>query len=335
MKKQLFCPVIIFSILAVLFGPATLLSAPYYEGKRINIIVGNEAGGGYDRIARLLAKHLSKYIPGKPVIIVENMAGASGMICAGHVYNIAKPDGLTIGTFNRALSFAQLLKAPGARFDLRKYSWICSGAREPAVLALRTDLPFKTLDDLKRAKEPLHLGSTGPAAPDSQFPVLLAEFAGLKLRIVTYISSADSMLAIERKEIDGKAGSYSSLKPYIDNGLVRPLVRGRVSDPEIENLPLDEDFATDKIGKTIMAMRSAPDLIGRPFVAPPKTPPDIVAILKEAFAKVAKDPDLQEESKKIKMTVEYIPADECIKVVDYLLNQPEDIVKEFSKYIKF
>ncbi len=337
MKKLALCLFFVLFLLSFFIPPKELLSAQYYEGKRMTIIVGYGPGGGYDRLARLLAKHLPKYIPGKPSIIVENMPGADSMIAANHLYNIARPDGLTIGTFNRGLPFAQLLKAEGARFDITKYAWIGSAAIEATVLALRTDMPYKTFTDLTNAKETVMIGATGPGDPATySFPILLKEYLKLNLKLVTgYTSSADIMLAVERKEVDGRGASYSSMRPFIERGLVRPLIRGRVSELGIENLPVDEDLTNDNKEKTIMAMRSAPERIARPYVAPPKTPPDVINILRDAFAKVAKDPELKEDSKKSMMTVEYIPVEECLKVANYLLNQPDDIVKEFSKYVKF
>jgi tripartite-type tricarboxylate transporter receptor subunit TctC len=155
------------------------------------------------------------------------------------------------------------------------------------------------------------------------------------MKMVIYPSSAAIALALERKEVDARSGSYSSFKPAIDQGLVRPLIRGRVFVPAIENLPVDEDLTTDRIGKAIMAMRSGPDRVGRPFVAPPKTPSDSMAILKDAFAKVVKDPKLLEDAQKLGMTPKYVPSEECLKTLNEVLNQPEEIIKEFGKYFKF
>ena len=312
-----------------------LWAAPYYEGKKIALIVGYTPGGGYDRIARIFAKHLPKYIPGKPTVIVENMPGADSIIAANHVYNIAKPDGLTICAFNRGLPFAQLLKVEGVRFDLRKYSWIGSLSTEAIVLALRTDLPFKSVDDILKAKDPIMLGATGMASSGAQLPLLLKEFAGVNLKIITYTSGPDSLLAIERKEVDGRAGSYGSQKAHIGRGLLRAFIRGRVAEPGIENLPVDEDLAKDPKGKTLMAMRSAPDRIGRPYVTTPGTSPEVMTVLREGFVRAAKDPELNGEAKKLDLSVEYVSADECLKTMDYILNQPADIVREFGKFIKF
>ena len=322
-------------VLLVLFSSAEVTAAPYYEGKTMRIIVGFAPGGGYDRLARLLAKHLPKHIAGGPNIIVENMEGASSIIAANHIFNLAKPDGLTIGAVNRGVPFAQLTKVEGVKFDITKFSWIGSAATEATILVLRTDSPYKSVEDMRQAKEPIPLAGMGPGTSDTQFAILLKEFCGANLKLIIYPSSPDGMLAIERKEVEGRAGSYSSLKPYIERGLVRPVIRGRVAEQGIENLPVIEDFTTHPVGKTIMAMLAAADRIGRPYIAPPGTPPEVINILRDAFAKVSKDADAQEEAKKIRMAIEYTPAEETLKTLDYLMNQPDNVVKEFSKFIKF
>jgi tripartite-type tricarboxylate transporter receptor subunit TctC len=335
MKGKAIVRVIGAIVFAAMLLPSTGQSAPYYEGKRVTILVGFTPGGGHDRMARILAKHLPKHIPGKPTILVDNMPGATGMIEANHVYNIAKPDGLTIGTLHGGIIFVQLAKAEGVKFDLTKYAWIGSASSESTVLAVRTDLPFKTFKDLQQSKYQIVLGTTGPADVNGQFPVLLKEYAGINVKMITYPSSADIMLAIERKEIDGRGASYSSVKPFIDRGLVRPLIRCRVSEPGIENLPVDQDVTTSKIGKTVMALLNPAYVMGRPYVMPPNTPDSIVGIWREAFARVVKDPEAAAEGKKLSMSMEYTPADECLKLINYVLTQPPDIVKEVNKFIKF
>ena len=309
-------------------------AAPYYEGKRLTLIVGTNPGGGYDNAARLVAKHLSEYIPGKPTVIIENMPGAGHVVAANHLYTIAKPDGLTIATLNRGLVFAQLTATEGIRFDLKKFAWIGSIAVDPTVFFIRADLPHKTIDDLRKAKD-LAGSCEGLGTTGCQFYILLNEFLGLNLKIVVYPSGADSRLAIVRKEVDVRAGSYSSEKRFVTGGILRPMMRGRVALPEIEKLPINEDLTTDSKGKTIMAMLSSVDLFSRPFMAPPGTPSNVMAILREAFSKVAADPGLLEEAKKMEMDIKYVSAEECMKVLNYEFNQPESILNEFRKYIKF
>jgi len=322
--------------LAAMLLPLAAPAQPNFSGKTITIIVGYKPGGGYDATARLLARHLPDHIPGKPTVIVQNMPGGNSIIAANHVYNVAKPDGLTIGTFNRNLPIAQLTKVQGVKYDMLKFAWIGSAANETTILAIRNDLPYKTFEDLRKAKEPVVIGSTGPGANTYDFPLLLKDLVGLNFKIVSgYSSSADIMLAVERKEADGRAGSLSSLRPFIDRGLVHPVIRARSTEPGLEKLPVDESFAPNPRAKAIMALRSAPEQVARPYVLPPNTPADIVKVMRKAFADVIADPAAQAEAKKAKMDFDFTGGDEALKIMKEVLDQPKDIVDEFSKYVKF
>ncbi|MBI3041380.1 MAG: hypothetical protein HYY78_00935 [Betaproteobacteria bacterium] len=332
------------STLALTIALAALAAAPLsggvqaasFEGKTITIVVGFKAGGGYDRTARILARHIPKYLPGTPNVIVQNMPGANSITAANHVYNIAKPDGLTIGTFNRNLVLAQLTNVRGVKFDQTKFAWIGSAASESTVLAIRNDLPYKTFDDLKKSGKTLVIGATGPGANTYDFPLLLKELLGVDLKIVSgYSSSSDIMLAIERKEVDARAGSFTSLRPFIDRNLVHPVIRARATEAGIEQLPVDENLASTPRAKAIMALRSAPEVVGRPYVMAPGTSDDIVRVMREAFSKAINDPELVAEAKKGKMDLEYMPGDEALKIVKDVLSQPKDVVDDFRKYIKF
>lgn len=335
MRRKSVYLVILFSIPFLFLSIHQVGAAPYYEGKIVRIVSGSEPGGGYDRMSRLIAKHLPKYIPGKPTLIVENMPGAGSIVAANYIYNVAKPDGLTIGAPQRGIPFAQITKAEGVKFDVTKFSWIGSPSVEATAFVIRSDLPYKTIEELQKAKDVVHVAAAGPGTTDTQYPFLLKEFLGLNLKNVVYSSGSAGMLAIERKEADGKAGSYSTFRAPLDRGLVRLIIRGRISEPGIENLPIDEEVTTHKIGKQIMAMRSSGDLIGRPYLAPPGTSPELMSILRDAFTKAMKDTELLEEAKKAGFNIHYVSADECMKTFQEVFSKPEEIVKEFSKYIKF
>jgi tripartite-type tricarboxylate transporter receptor subunit TctC len=321
---------------APLLAAAQATQVPNFAGKTVTIVVGYKPGGGYDATARMLARHLPDHLPGKPTVIVQNMPGGNSIIAANHMYNVAKPDGLTIGTFNRNLPIAQLTGVQGVKYDMTKFAWIGSAANETTILAIRNDLPYKSFDELRKAKENVIIGSTGPGANTHDFPLLLKDLLGVKLKIVSgYSSSADIMLAVERKEVDGRAGSYTSLRQFIDRGLVHPVIRARSTEAGVENLPVDESFAPNPRAKAIMALRSAPEVVARPYVLPPKTPAEIVRAYREAFAATIKDPALVAEAAKAKFDLEYTSGDEALKVMKEVLSQPKDIVDEFSKYIKF
>src|SRR5258708_16203077 len=235
---------------------------PSFAGKTVSLIVGYKPGGGYDTTARMLARHLPNHLPAKPTVIVQNMPGGNSIIAANHLYNVAKPDGLSFGTFNRNLPIAQLTGVQGVKFEMQKFAWIGSAANEATILAIRNDLPYKNFDELRKAKKQGAIGSTAPGAHTHNFPPLLQMLLGVNIKLVSgYSSSADIMLAIERKEVDGRAGSYTSIKPFIDRKLLRPIVRAPAVEAGLEQLPIDDSFAPTPRANAIMALRSAPDVI--------------------------------------------------------------------------
>lgn len=332
---QTFCNILIFCVVAGFIFPQASPAAPYYANKVVRIVSGSEPGGNYDRMARLLAKHLPKHIPGKPTIIIENMPGAGSLIAANYLYN-QPPDGLTIGAPQRGIPIAHLTKAKGVKYDVMKFEWIGSASVEPMVFAVRASLPVKNINDLRTVKEAIFVPGAGPGASDYQFTYLLKEFLGLNIKSITYPSGTAGRLAFQRNEVDAIAGSYSTVKAFIDQGgMVRLLLRSNVSEPGIENLPVDEDNAKDQKGKIIMSMRAATDRIARPYIAPPGTPANVMKILREAFAGVTKDKALIEESKRFNISVQYITRDECLKTLKYMFNQPDEIIREFGKYVQF
>ena len=333
--KSMLALIAVFT-LTVLAPQAGAAQPSRFEGKTVRIVVGYNPGGGYDATARILARHLPKHIPGKPNIIVQNMPGANSIIAANFVYNVASPDGLTIATFNRNLPIGQLLKVDGVKYDMTKFAWIGSAASESTVLAIRPDLGYKNFDELRKSGKTIVIGATGPGASTYDFPLLLKELLGINVKLVSgYPSSSDIMLAIERKEVDGRAGSFSSMRTFIDRNVVRPVIRARASEPGIENLPVDENLATTKSAKAVMALRSIPEVIGRPYVLPPGTPEEVVKLMREAFRNAIKDPELIVETQKARVDLNFIAGDEALKVVKELLTQPKEVVAEFSKYIKF
>lgn len=316
-------------------GPA-YAQQPSFAGKTVTMLVGYAPGGGYDRIARSVARFLGRYLPGTPSVIVQNMPGANSIVAANHLFNAVRPDSLTVGLFNRNLVVGQLLKVEGMRFDMRRFAWIGSMASETTVLAIRTDLPYRQATDLRTASPEVVIGATGPGASTYDFPLLLKAFARFNLRIVSgYPSSADIMLAIERREVDGRAGSYSSLKPFIDRGLVRPLVRTRASVPAIASLPVDEDLVSDPRAKAVMRLRSTPEQIGRPFVMPPGTPAEVVRVFREAFRRVSQDREFLDEAERAGFEIEFIPGDRALAVIHEILSAPADVVKVFSQFFRF
>ena len=320
---------------ALAAAPAAIAQGSFYEGKTITVVIG-ASGGSLEIASRIVARHLGKHLPGNPNVIVQNMTGAAHLVATNHVYNVAKPDGLTLLAANPNVGIAQLTKVEAARFDVRRFQWLGSSGADGVALSIRADLPYKSWDEVMKADRELVVGTTGPGSNAHDFPLLLKEFAGAKFKLVSgYPANADVLLALERKEVDVWAAFATTIKLAADRGAVRPIVRGRVALPGWEHLPVDEDLAKSAVGKAIMGIRAAPLSIGRAFAAPPATPADRVQMLRDAFAKAVKDPEFVAEAKKAKIEVGYIPPDQVLTLFNGLLEQPAEVQKEMMKYIKF
>jgi len=321
--------------LALLFWVAPAWGqANFYEGKTITVVIGAKSGS-LAIAAQIVAHHLGKYLPGKPAVIVQNMPGAAHLLATNHVFNIAKPDGLTILAANPNVAIAQLSKVEQVRFDVRKFQWLGSSGADGIAFSIRADLPYKTIHELKKADRELVAGTTGPGSNAHDIPLLLKEFAGIKLKLVSgYPANSDVLLAVERKEVDSWSALATTIKLAADRGVVRPLVRGRVAAPGFEHLPVDEDLATSQLGKSIMAIKSIPGAIGRAFAAPAATPAERVAMLREAFGKAIQDPELLAEAKKAKINMHLISHEQVGKDFNALLNQTPETLREMGKYIK-
>ena len=174
-------------LLLLLWSPAVLAQSPFYEGKTIRVIVGYPAGTTHDTWARLAAQYMSKYIPGNPGFIVQSMTGAGSMVAANYVYSIAKPDGLTLGTFNAALYFEQLIGRKEVQFDWPKMTWIGSSTPATRLFYIRADSPFATIQDLRRASEPPKCGTTGRGTTGYILPKLFEETLGLSSQSLAVI----------------------------------------------------------------------------------------------------------------------------------------------------
>ncbi len=186
-------------------------SKPFYKGKTVRIVVGFTPGGFYDRWSRLLARYMGRYMPGNPNFVVQNMPGAGSRIAANYLYNIAKHDGLTIGTINKNLFFDQLIGTKEVRYDWSKYNWLGTPELPPDVFYMRSDAPFKSLDDIKNASTPPKCGSTGRVTSGYLIPALLERAMGIKFKMVLgYRGGRQIDLAVERGEVVCRAMSISA-----------------------------------------------------------------------------------------------------------------------------
>jgi tripartite-type tricarboxylate transporter receptor subunit TctC len=264
------------------------------------------------------------------------MPGGAHLNATNYVYSVADADGLTILAANPQVATAQLLQIPAVRFDIRKFEWLGSSGAEGAIFSIRPDLPYKTFQELRDSQRETIAGTTGPGSNSHDVPLLLKEFAGLKIKLVSgYAANADIRLALERKEVDSWTSMSTTVRLAGERGIVRPLVRSsRAPVRTLNDLPVDEDLALNDLGRSLMLIRGTPLAIGRPYAVRPGTPPERVTILREALAKLVADPQFLSESNAAQIDMEHITAEEVAKRFNAMISQPPEAIEAMHKYIK-
>ena len=336
--KKLIALVLSALTLILAHRPAAAQS-DFYRGKTMTFIVNMSAGDVNDLWARALVRSLVKFIPGNPNVIAQNMAGGGSMIAANYLYSVAKPDGLTIGQISAGLYFQQLTGRHEVQFDWRKFSWIGAAGQVEALLMMRTDAPYRSIEDIRTASEPPKCSSTAPGSSGHLNLRLLDDALGAKFRIVTgYKSGSDQDLAIERGEVQCRsvsASSFHAREPFITwqkKGFVRILVQSpRKRNPLLPDVPtiyeLMTRYQTPETKQRIVSVLLGADYFGQYLaVAPPGVPPDRLKILREAYSRALKDPDLLEEAKRRNWNVEHIAGDELQTLAKQVIDQPPQLI---------
>jgi tripartite-type tricarboxylate transporter receptor subunit TctC len=319
--------------------------APFYQGKTITIIAGTKPGDVYDLYARLLAQHMPQHIPGNPNIIVQNMAGAASLIAANYVYNVAKPDGLTVGAIFPALYLDQVIGRSEVKFDWSKFDWIGSPVTSNHLIYMRADTPYKTMDDVRKASEPPKCGATGTTSTGYYLPKLFEEVIGTKFNIVSgYVSGQDIDLAVERGEVICRGftiTAFHAREPFHTwrkKGFVRVIVQtGRKRDPRLPDVPtiyeLMDQYKATESGRRLATLILAAGTFGRPYILPSGTPGDQVKILRGAFMKTINDPNVVEDARKKKLEIDPTSGPELEALAKEVTNQPPQIVEQMRKML--
>lgn len=319
---------------------------PFYQGKTIKVILGTPPGNLYDLWARLIVAHMGKYIPGNPDFIVQNMPGAGHVVAVNHLYTMAKPDGLTIiGTVIPSLYLNQLIGRSEIQFDWSKFSWIGSPARGDSQMYMRTDSPYKTIEDIRTAKEPPKCGATGVTGPDSFLPKLLQETVGTKFSIVTgYPGGQDIDLAVERGEIQCRAFTIEAFfgrEPYHTwrrKGFVRHMFQtAKKRDARLPDTPtvfeIMDQYKTPESGRRLATVLLTAGDMGRPMLGPPGMPADRLKILREAYAKTMNDEQFRADVKKRNYEFDPVGGEELEKLAKEVTSQPPEIIDRLKKVL--
>jgi tripartite-type tricarboxylate transporter receptor subunit TctC len=345
MKRTILSAFFLFGF-ALLSSVAHATSHEFFKGKSIRLVVGASAGGAQDEWARFLAPHLGRNIPGGPDIVVQNMPGAATVIAANYVYNIAKPDGLTIGLVNPAIYIDQLIGAKEVKFDWTKFSWIGSPEGIDQVLFIRTDFPQKTLDELRKAPEAPRCAATGRSGAGYFLPRLVEEGLGIKIQMVVgYGGGGDMNLAMEKGEVQCRAGTVSAYvgreptRTWAAKGFTRALVQSGAKRyaklPDVPTLyELMEAYKTpDATRRVAKVLLSSGDL-GRPFFGPPGMAADRLKVFRQAFTKTMNDEALLAEAKKKQWDLDPMNGEELEKLAKEIMVQPPEVIERVKKLLE-
>ncbi len=323
--------IVLGAILASQAAPA--VAQEFFAGKTVTLVVGYQAGSLYDTNARFVARHLARFIPGNPSVIVRNMPGAGTLNAANHVANLAPKDGTTIGLVARGMSIEPLLGGQGVRFEPLKLNWIGSTSPEVSVIAVRSDTGVKTLDDVKQRE----LVVAGPALGTDgvTYPTTLNNLLGTKFKIVTgYRSGAEMTLAVERREVEGR-GSWSWAS-FRNDGMAM-LKRGELvllvqmataKSPEIPGVPLVMDFAKTPEHRQILELLLAGQAMAWPVFAPPEVPAERVAQLRQAYLAMLKDAETLADARKLGIDVDPVPGTQIAELLTRVYATPSAVVEK-------
>jgi len=308
----------------------------FYRGKTITIMVGFSPGGGFDINARVLARHLGRHIPGNPVVVVQNMQGA-GSITAVHYLDLTAPkDGTVLDIFNFGNIGESRLNPDKVKVDFRRFNWIGSISQDLSVCYVWHGFGVKTLAELK-AKPKVHMGLTGMGTSSDTNQRILKNVFGVKVQQVAgYPGSAEQRIAIERGELDGDCGAWSSIPvEWVEGNKIVPVIRSApVTAPDMPpDVPYSVDIAPTERDAQVLHMLLASAQVGRPFIASQVVPPERVRILRDGFNATMRDPQFIAEAQKLRLPISPKTGEEALQVVESIYATPEDIVAAARKVV--
>jgi tripartite-type tricarboxylate transporter receptor subunit TctC len=312
--------IVVAAALAACIVPSAAQAEGYFEGKTITYIIATDPGGGYDTYGRLIGKYLEKHLKAGNVVF-KNLPGA-GHIVGANTLAASEPDGLTIGTFNTGLIYAQVLKREGVEFDLSEMSWIGKAAADPRVLILGTDSGLKTYEDLENADGPVKFAASGVGSASYTDTNLIASALDLNIEIIPGYNGNEGEMAMLRNEVAGQVGSLSSLKPFVDagNGTIALGIGGDVQPQAI-------DLATSDKGKSIANLVQALSELARLTAAPAGVPDEVLQELRDAYWASVTDPDLLADAEKLDIPIEPANGPDVEALVKAALDQSPETVE--------
>lgn len=314
----------------------------FYRGKTLRIVIGSGAGGTYDIYSRLLAKHMPKYVPGMPTLLVQPRPGAGGLIAANAIYNTEPKDGTVIGSFGETFVLRQAIGAPGIQFDSAKYQWLGAAVNAPIGCVARTDSPVASFQDVLDGK-PFTVGTMAPGSTIYDTPAVINAAFNTQMKLVRGFEGVATIVnATESKEVDGYCASWFAMlttgrhRQLFESGLIKPILIMGDKTPDhhlLKNVPAAETLAKNDEAKQLLRTMHAPSQITNPYVVHPEVPKDRVEALRKAFSATFNDPEFLADASKSK--IEFTPStgEKTTQIVHSILNTSPAVLAKMKKVL--
>jgi tripartite-type tricarboxylate transporter receptor subunit TctC len=337
--------------LAVMLGAALLPHAAaaqtaeqFYKGRSVTLIVGFAPGGINDISARIVGKHLGRFIPGNPTIVVQNLPGAGGLGAANRLYSVAEKDGSVIAGLGRSVPQLAIQGAPNVAFDPQRFTWLGSLSaytNDAYLLTVIARHPAKTIDDVNKPGMAVNLGTDRAGATNVSFSLIAKEVLGLQVNLVRgYQGAAPIFIAMQRGEVDGQVIGLSSIvagqRALWEAKELRPLLQfGRLTRlPELPDVPTGREIAKDDKARALLEFAELPFFMALPFAAPPDVPPDRASALQSAFMAMSRDQSFVDDAKKLGLDVSPIGGDAIATLLTRAAATPKDVIDRFNEIEK-
>ncbi|MFM2130042.1 MAG: hypothetical protein RL477_1588 [Pseudomonadota bacterium] len=330
-------PAAVFVAVTVFAGASPAGADVGLQGKTVTLLVGNGLGGGGDTYARTFAPHLTRYLPGKPAIVVKNMSGGGGIQAVQYLYNVALPDGTFLGTNPGGPFREPFISGRKVSYDLRQFHWIGSLGSEVTACVVMATSRATGLDYAKSSQ--VTLSATGPTSNANIIPLLVNQFVGTKFKTIAGYDGGTSLLAMERGEVEGRClsiGAVRAARPeWIDKKMIRVLFTTKKNeDPFFKDAPTAIDVITDPADKAALLFFSSPDDMQYPYALPPKASADMVRVYRTAFGQAAKDPAFLADGKRRHLDIDPGSAEHVTKIVAGLYATSPDAIERVARVTK-
>jgi len=334
-------PLLVVALLAIGVAgrPAHAQSvAEFYAGKTITIFVGYAAGGGYDFYARVFGRHLGRYIPGNPNVVIQSMPGAGTLRAANHLYNVAPRDGTSLGVVTQTLMIEEAFGTPGVMYKSTGFNYIGRMSRVVEVTIVRQGAKVRTLEDLRRYETVA--GGNGPTSPTEGIPRLMNAFAGMKFKIVSgYTGTVDILVAMERGEVDAVDVSWNTLvrtkKDWLDAGRAIVMFQAALQrSRELPDTPTTVELGLTPDDQSAIALYTSSAEVSRPLIGSPGIPADRLKALREAFMAATRDTQLVSDIAKAEVDFDPAPGEYLQELARKIAETPQDVVWRTSKALQ-